>query len=148
LTGKLAEFSRDCARRDFLGYSIFVRHWRADFRNLVVAVERPGIWQLSLGRGVDSFQFHGRPGVGKRDRRIIKNSAMAAPSSLRCTGGVRGSVWLHNRIWSSAAWRFAAAGLADAVGLPAYAAWIAFRAVVPHPARADNSHGSDAARVD
>src|SRR5216117_1804693 len=44
----------------------------------------------------------------KRDRRIIRNSAMAAPSSLRCTGGVRGSVWLHNRIWSSAAWRFAA----------------------------------------
>ena len=60
--------------------SCFCPDWRADFRNAVVAIERAGIWQFGLGCGVDSLQFHGRPGAGKRDRCIIENSAVASTS--------------------------------------------------------------------
>jgi spermidine synthase len=43
----------------------------------VVAIERLGIWQLHLGCGTDSLQFHGGPGSGERARCVIENSAMA-----------------------------------------------------------------------
>src|ERR1700745_4304762 len=55
--------AHSAARRNSLCCPVPVRHWRADLRNSVVAIERIGIWQLSLGCGVDSLQFYGGLGV-------------------------------------------------------------------------------------
>src|SRR5438067_12679941 len=136
---------RHDAHCDSVRYSLSVRHWRADFRNFVVAVEWPGIWQLSLGCGVDSLQFHGGPGLGKRARRIIENSAMALASFIRCFGGPRRSFWVHDCFWPSSAWRLDATRVANTVELSADSPRLAIHRVFPDPPRADNSHGFDLA---
>ena len=51
---------------------------RPYFRNTVAAIEWLGVWQLDLGCGADSFEFHGGSGIRKRAGCIIENSAMAA----------------------------------------------------------------------
>jgi hypothetical protein len=76
----------------------------------VVAVERLGIWQLHLGCGTDSLQFHGGAGSGERARCVIENSAMAPPAFLRCAGGPRRNRWLHNGLYPSGARRLVAIG--------------------------------------
>src|SRR5882724_10117284 len=132
---------RHDAHCDSVRYSLSVRHWRADFRNFVVAIERAGIWQFSLGGGINSFQFHGGPGVGKRARRIIENSAMAAASFVRGVGGVRRVLWLHDCFWPSSAWRLDATRVANTVESSAGSPRTAIRRVFPDPTRADNSDG-------
>src|SRR5213592_3063676 len=122
---------RHDAHCDSVRYSLSVRHWRADFRNSVVTVERPSIWQLSLGCGVDSLQFHGGPGLGKRARRILENSAMASAPFIRCVGGLRRILWVHDCFWPPSAWRVDAARMANALELSADAARAAIHCVFP-----------------
>src|SRR5205085_6421791 len=105
--------------RNLLCCLISVRHWRVDFRNSVVAIERPCIRQLSLGYGVDPLQFHGGPGDRERDRRIIENSAMATAVFVRCAGGARRIVWVHGCVWPSSAWRVDAPRVANTLELSA-----------------------------
>ena len=132
----------------FLCHSLSVRDWCAHIRNALAAAQRPRIWQLGLGGGVDPFQFHGRPGARERDRRIIENSAMATATSLRLAGGARCSAWLHNRFWSSGAGRIVATCVANALELSAHASRTAVRCVFPDSTCADNGDGPDAAGVD
>src|SRR6266496_3628668 len=136
------------ARRNPLCCPVSFRHWRANFRNSVVALERAGIWQLSLGCGIDSLKFHGGPGVGKRARRILEDSALATTAFLCCARGACRILWLHNCFWSAGAWRIDAPCVADAVELSADAPRTAIHCVFPNPARADNSDGFDAASTD
>src|SRR6266478_2403555 len=141
----LAEFPYQSAGRDSLGYFISVWHWRADFQNPVVAIERAGIWQLSLGCGVDSLQFHGGPRVGKRARRVSENSAMATALFVRCAGGPRRVLRVHDCFWPSNAWRLDATRVANTLELSAGSPRTAIRRVFPDPAGADDSDGFDLA---
>ncbi len=84
-------------------------------------------------------------GVGKRIGCIIENPAMATSAFLRCAGALRRILWLHDCFWPSGPRRFDAARVANAVGLSAGAAGAAVRGFLPDFARANNSHGFDAA---
>src|SRR5438034_4742638 len=111
----------------------------------MVAVERLGIWQLDLGCGADSLQFHGGAGIGKCAGYIIENPAMAAAIFLRCAGGPRCISWLLDCFWPSDRWRLDAARVANAVELLADAAGAAVRDFLSDFAGADYSDGFDAA---
>src|SRR5262249_44304581 len=105
-----------------------------------------GIWQLGVGCGADSLQFHGGSGIGKRAGCIIKNPALAAAAFLRCAGAPRCILWLHDRFWPSDRWRLNAARVANAVELSADAAGPSVRGFVPDFAPANDGNGFDAAR--
>ena len=79
----------------------------------MAAVERPRLWQLGMGGGVNSLQFYGRFGAGKRRCGVVEDSAMETATSLRGPGNSRRLLWLHDRVRSSFAWRVAAAALAN-----------------------------------
>ena len=133
----------------FLCHSLSVRDWRAHIRNALVAAQRPRIWQLGLGGGVDPFQFHGRPGAGKRDRRVIENSAMAAAIIFtpcwRCSSlCLVAQSFLVFRLLGE----LLRPRVANALELSARASWTAVRCVFPDSADADNGDGPDAAGVD
>ena len=70
---------------------------------------------------------------------------MAPAAFLRCTGGSRRILWLHDCFWPSGRWRLDAARVANAVGLSADAAGAAVRGFLPDFARANDSHGFDTA---
>ena len=99
----------------------------------MVAIERAGIWQLSLGCGVDSLQFHGGLGVRKCARRIVENSAVASASFVRCVGGPRRILWGH------------ATRVANTLELSADSPRTAIHRVIPGAARAYDSDGFDVA---
>jgi len=111
----------------------------------VAATKWLGLWELDLGCSADSLQFHGGSGVGKRTGCIDENPAMAAPPLVCSAGGARRVFWLHDCFWSSRAWRFDAARLANTLELPDDAGGAALRGFVPDFARADDSHGFDTA---
>src|SRR6266496_1204849 len=140
--------AHSAARRRPLCCPVSFRHWRAHFRNSVVAIERAGIWQLSLGCGVDSLLFHGGTGVRKCARRIVENSSMASAAFIRGAGGPRRVVWMHDCFCSSCAWRIDAACVANALELSADSVGAAFCHFIPDSARANDSDGFNAAGDD
>ena len=95
-------------------------------------------------RCLDPFQLYGGSGAGERHRGIVESSAMAAAPFVRGAGTGRRIAGLHNRFRASFVGRMDAARLANALELSANAHRTAFCAVVPDPAHAHNSHGSDA----
>src|SRR6267378_1373646 len=125
-----------------------LRYRRPHFRNAVAATEWPGIWQLDLGCGADSFQFHGGPGFGKLTRRVLENSPVAAASALRRSRNAGRIFWLHNCFCSASAWRFVAASVANAVELSADSPRTALCRFFRDPAGANDSHGFDVAGND
>src|SRR5207244_8865950 len=139
----IADLALRTTRPDLVRCSFSLWRWRIDFRNSVVAIERAGIWQLSLGCGVDSLQFHGGLGARKCARRILENSAMASAPFVRCVGGPRRILWVHDCFWPSSAWRVDAARMANALELSADAARTAIHRVFPGAAGADDSNGLD-----
>src|SRR5207245_11281491 len=78
-----------------------------------------------MGGGVNSLQFYGRFGGGKRRCGVVEDSAMETATSLRGLGNSRRLLWLHDRVRSSFAWRVAAVALANPLELPTDAAGVA-----------------------
>src|SRR5262249_52523604 len=111
----------------------------------MAAPEWFSVWQLGVGSGADSFELYGGPCIGKCIGRFVKDSPPAAPAFLRCTGAPRRIVWLHNRLWTSGAWRLDAATMADPLELSADAAGAAVRGFLPDFAAANDGHGFDTA---
>jgi len=142
------KFCRERARRYLLEYFVSIRHRCTHFRNIVVAPERAGIWQFGMGCSVNSLQFHGGAGFGKRARGISDNSAVATALFVRCAGDLRRVFRVHDRLWTSTAWQLDASRLANALELPAHSAWAALCRLFSDPARANDSHGFDLAGND
>ena len=109
------------ARRYRLSRSFSFRRERASFSDSLAQTERPGVWQFGLGRGVDSFEFHGGPRPWKRNCGIVDAPPGKTIAPLRRAGTGRGSVRLHARVRNSAAWRMAAADFSNALDAPAIA---------------------------
>ena len=98
-----------------------------------------------MGGGVNSLQFYGRFGAGKRRCGVVEDSAMETATSLRGPGNSRRLLWLHDRVRSSFAWRVAAAALANALELPTDAAGAALCRIIRDSSGSDNGDGSDIA---
>ena len=113
----------------------------------MAALERSSVWQLGLGCGVDSLQFHGRFGAGQRDCGILEDKAMAAVASVRGAGNSGRAPWLHHRVWFAVGWGVAAADVANALELSADAPGLALCFVLCDFAYSDNGDGPDVAGI-
>ncbi len=132
------------ARRNRLSRSFSFRRERAPFSDSLAQTERPGVRQFGLGRGFDSFEFHGGPRPWKRNCGIVDAPPGKTTAPLRSAGTGRGSVRFHARVGNSAARRMAAAGFSNALDASAIAQRAALLDLVFDSGHSNDCDGFDA----
>ncbi len=72
------------ARCDCLTRSLSLWQQRAALRNSLAEAKRSRVWQIGLGSGIDSFEFHDRARAGKRNRRIVDAGSRQVRTARSC----------------------------------------------------------------